>query len=65
VRRHCEAHLYLHRWPDLRSLPFAYVLKVIEEIFSPDGMLWGLTVYKKPQHHKQRGLFCYPSLPTA
>lgn len=65
VRSHCEAHHYLHRWPDPRSLPFAYVLTVDDNFLTRDGELFGLTVYKKPQHHRQRGLFGYPGLPTS
>lgn len=77
VRDHCEQYHYLHRWPDARSLPFAYVLYVPDQwailgagtlepgYYAPDGRLWGLVVMKKPQHHQQRGLFGYAGLPTA
>lgn len=59
VRQHCEAFHYLHRWPDPRSLPFAYVLEYAGSIHASDGRLNGLVVFKKPQHHRQRGLFGY------
>ena len=65
VQAHCEQYHYLHRWPDPRSLPFAYVLEVDGEIYAPDGRLFGLTVFKKPQHHQQRGLFGHKGLPTS
>lgn len=65
VRDHCERHHYLHRWPDPRSLPMAYALAVNGDLQTPALDLWGLMVFKKPQHHRQRGLFGYPGLPTA
>lgn len=65
VIQHCEQFHYLHRWPDPRSLPFAYVLNYGDQLHAPDGRLWGLTVFKKPQHHQQRGLFGYKGLPTS
>ncbi len=65
VRAHCEDFHYLHRWPDPRSLPFAYALVVDGEVCAEDGRLFGLVVLKKPQHHQQRGLFGYMGLPTA
>lgn len=65
VRQHCERDHYLHRYPDPRSLPFAYTLFQNETPWQSDGRLNGLVVFKKPQHHKQRGLFGYAGLPTA
>jgi len=65
VREHCEAYHYLHRWPDARSLPFSYVLLVAGERYTTDGRLNGIVTFKKPQHHRQRGLFGYDGLPTA
>lgn len=65
VRRHCELYHYLRRYPDPRSLPFGYALVVDDELHATDGRLYGLLVFKKPQHHKQRHLFGYPGLPTA
>ena len=61
----CVSDHYLHRWPDARSLPFGYTLQYGESPFAPDGRLWGLVVFKKPQHHQQRHLFGYAGLPTA
>jgi hypothetical protein len=65
VIERCEKDHYLKRWPDPRSLPFAYVVKVDGQTHAPDGRINGLLVFKKLQHHKQRGLFGYPGLPTA
>src|SRR5690554_4268455 len=65
VRHHCEQYHYLHRYPDPRSLPFGYVLEVDGEQRADDGRLLGLVVLKKPQHHRQRGLFGDEGLPTA
>src|SRR5687767_9987427 len=77
VQEGCIADHYLHRWPDARSLPFAYALYVPDRFaisgagdlepgyYAPDGRLWGLVVMKKPQHHKQRGLFGHAGLPTS
>lgn len=65
VRDHTEQYHYLKRWPDARSLPFAYSLLVDDEAHAPDGRLYGLVVMKKPQHHQHRHLFGYPDLPTA
>lgn len=65
VRRVCETRHYLHRYPDPRSLPFAYALVVDGKTHSSDGNLHGIIVFKKPQHHAQRGLFGYEGLPTA
>lgn len=64
VREGCERDHYLHRWPDPRSLPFAYVLNVDGKHHAADGRLFGFVVMKKPQHHKQVGLFGYDGLPT-
>lgn len=69
VRHTIETDHYLHRWPDPRSLPFAYVL-FIKQLWGDhpihaDGRPYGVVVMKKPQHHKQAGLFGYPGLPTA
>lgn len=63
--RHVEQYHYLHRWPDPRSLPFGYALEVAGQRYQADGRLSGLVVFKKPQHHRQAGLFGYPGLPTA
>ena len=63
IRRTVEERHYLRRWPDPRSLPFAYRLDCDGR--SSDGGPWGLCVFKKPQHHRQAGLFGYPGLPTA
>jgi hypothetical protein len=65
VRQHCESYHYLHRWPDVRSLPFGYCLQYGDSHYAPDGRLWGLVVFKKPQHHQQRGLFGFAGLPTS
>jgi len=65
VKDHCQQYHYLHRYPDPRSLPFAYVLEVDGEHSAPDGRLNGLIVMKKPQHHKDRELFGYAGQPTA
>lgn len=65
VRRVCETKHYLQRYPDPRSLPFAYVLTVNGQLRIAGKELWGLVVFKKPQHHIQRGLFGYDDLPTA
>lgn len=65
VRERCEEDHYLHRWPDPRSLPFAYVVQVNGNSHAEDGRINGLLVLKKLQHHKQRNLFGYPGLPTA
>lgn len=64
VKRTCVEKHYLKRWPDPRSLPFAYSLAVSGTI-AIEGWPWGIMVFKKPQHHRQRGLFGYPGLPTA
>lgn len=65
VRPTIEQYHYLRRWPDPRSLPFAYALSVDGKSGSPDGRPWGIVVFKKLQHHKQLGLFGEPGLPTA
>jgi hypothetical protein len=65
VRQVVERCHYLHRWPDPRSLPFAYRLEVDGQRCTPDGQLCGVVVMKKPQHHRQIGMFGYPGLPTA
>lgn len=65
LRQHIEDYHYMHRWPDPRSLPFGYALQVDGENLMPDGRLCGLVVMKKPQHHRQQGLFGYPPLPTS
>jgi hypothetical protein len=65
LRQHCERDHYLHRYPDPRSLPFGYLLEYDQTLHAPDGRLWALLLFKKPQHHKQQGLFGYPDLPTA
>lgn len=61
----CENLHYLRRYPDPRSLPLAYALAIDGSFTAPNGLLNGLLIFKKPQHHKQRGLFGYPGLPTA
>lgn len=67
VKEHCRLDHYLHKWPNAKSLPFAYVLKIDGSPYGPpyDHYLNGLVVFKKPQHHQHRGLFGYPGLPTA
>jgi hypothetical protein len=65
VRTTVERDHYLHRWPDPRSLPFAYRLELDGERAASDGRPFGVVVMKKLQHHKQRGLFGYEGLPTA
>src|SRR5690349_5155725 len=65
VREHCELYHYLNRWPDARSLPFGYCLQYGDSLFAPDKRLWGLVVFKKPQHHQQRKLFGYQGQPTS
>jgi hypothetical protein len=64
VKQHCENYHYLHRWPDARSLPFGYYLQIGDNYIADDGKLLGMVVFKKPQHHQQRGLFGYQGLPT-
>jgi hypothetical protein len=64
-----ELH-YLHRYPDPRSLPFGYSLEITGETFpgtthDPDGNLWGIIVYKRLQHTRQRGLFGVGDTPTS
>lgn len=61
---------YLHRYPDPRSLPFAY--RLVQpwldgnpyRDYAGDGRPWGIVLFKKPQHMRQRGLFGYPGQPT-
>lgn len=65
IRERCEQDHYLHRWPDPRSLPFAYAIQVNGALYAEDGRLNGLLVFKKLQHHKQKRLFGYEGLPTA
>jgi hypothetical protein len=65
VRETVERDHYLHRYPDPRSLPFAYRLGVDGAMSAGDGRPYGVVVMKKLQHHKQHGLFGYPGLPTA
>lgn len=65
IRRHVETWHYLKRWPDPRSLPFAHRLLIDGAAYAPDGRLWGVVVFKKPQHLRQRHLFGYPGLPTS
>lgn len=65
LRAHVEQFHYLYKWPDPRSLPFAYHITIDGQKYAPDGRLNGLLVLKKPQHHKQRNLFGYDGLPTA
>jgi hypothetical protein len=65
ARATVERDHYLRRWPDPRSLPFAYRLTVGGHDLASDGRPFGLVVMKKPQHHRQRGLFGYEGLPTA
>ena len=65
VKQGCIADHYLRRWPDPRSLPFAYYLEVDGQHQAADGRLFGLVVMKKPEHHKQRHLFGYEGLPTS
>jgi hypothetical protein len=64
LRKHVVRDHYLHRWPDPRALPFGYALEVDGQRHMPDGRICGLVVMKKPQHHRHRGLFGYPDLPT-
>jgi hypothetical protein len=65
VRGTIEHDHYLHRYPDPRSLPFAYCLSRDSTRIAADGRPLGIVVMKKLQHHKQRGLFGYDGLPTA
>lgn len=65
VRATIERDHYLKRWPDPRSLPFAYALSVSDRQLASDGRPHGIIVFKKPQHHKQRALFGHPGLPTS
>lgn len=65
VRETVERDHYLKRWPDPRSLPFAYCLSVDGERLAGDGRPFGVVVMKKLQHNKQRDLFGYEGLPTA
>lgn len=65
VIQHCKDFHYLHRWPDARSLPFGYALEYNGSFYASDGRLNGLVVFKKLQHHQQRGLFGYKGLPTS
>ncbi len=65
VRATIEQHHYLHRYPDPRSLPFAYALAVDGRLLHADGRPLGIVVYKKLQHHKQTGLFGGSGQPTA
>lgn len=65
VRLHCKRDHYLHRFPDPRSLPFAYVLEYNRELHARDNRLLGFIVMKKPQNHRHSGLFGYEGLPTA
>lgn len=60
-----QSYHYLQRWPDPRSLPFAYRLIVDGSYRANDGRPHGVIVFKKPQHHKQKNLFGYPGLPTS
>ncbi len=60
-----ERHHYLGRWPAPLSLPFAYRLAVDGRYLAADGRPLGLVVMKKPQHHRQKGLFGYDTLPTS
>lgn len=65
IRQTIETHHYLRRWPDPRSLPFGYRLIIDGSSAAGDGRPHGIVVFKKPQHHKQKGLFGYDGLPTA
>jgi hypothetical protein len=69
VRQVVKVDHYLRRWPDARSLPFGYRLKPHPSSergeYAEDGRPWGVVVFKKPQHHRQRGVFGYTGLPTA
>lgn len=65
VRSTIERNHYLHRWPDARSLPFAYCLTVDGCRTAKDGRPFGIVVFKLLQHHKQKGLFGSEGLPTA
>ena len=65
LRQHVIKYHYLHKWPDPRSLPFAYRIEINGQRFAADGRLNGLLVLKKLQHHKQHNLFGYDGLPTA
>ncbi len=64
IRPTVEGDHYLHCWPDPRSLPFGYSLAADGKPLHPDGRPWGIVVMKKLQHHRQKGLFGYPGLPT-
>lgn len=63
VRPTIEADHYLKRWPDPRSLPFAYRLESVDLYTgrrfaaAEDGRPLGVLVFKKPQHLRQAGLF--------
>lgn len=57
VRETVERDHYLGRWPDPRSIPFAYCPSVDGKRTAPDGRPFGVVVMKKLQHHRQRGLF--------
>lgn len=63
VRGTIEADHYLHRWPDPRSVPFAYEARLEGEEVT-DARPHGILVFKLLQHKRQRGLFGYPGLPT-
>lgn len=69
VKQSIEENHYLHRWPDPRSLPFAYVLWIDngrwQTCRADDGRPYGVVVMKKPQHHQHKGLFGYEGLPTS
>lgn len=64
VRETIERFHYLRRWPDPRSLPFAYHLVKDGRDVAPDGRPWGVIVMKCLQHKRQSGVFGYPGLPT-
>lgn len=65
IRATVERDHYIHRWPDARSLPFAYCLSADGSRAASDGRPLGVVVMKKLQHHKQHKLFGYDGLPTA
>jgi hypothetical protein len=62
LRPTVERYHYLGRWPDPRSLPFGYALHRGGSRQAPDGRPWALCVFKKLQHHSQKGLFGFPGL---
>lgn len=65
VRPTIEMFHYLHKWPHPKSLPFAMCLNIDGETLAPDGRPFGILVWKKLQHHRQKGLFGYEDQPTS